>query len=319
MRKYIAKKTILITGGTGFIGSHMIENLFTDGHKIILLKRSTSNTWRIKDYVKKIEMYDINHLTDIENVFKKYRIDLIIHLATTYIKKHQSTVDILRMNNSNIDFPVVLLDYATRYNVYGFINTGTCFEYKLTKKPISEKAKKEPYNYYAVTKTSFEEILRFYCKKGAIKAITLKIFYPYGPKDHNNKLIPHIMQHFINKTPIKINNGNQSLGYTYVFDIIEAYLKAFKYIFSTSCPRYEVFNIGVNKDYKVKDLINILFKITKKSVAVKYVTIPCTSDEIIHMSCNYQKAKKILHWSPNTNIEKGLKATYNYYFKNIEV
>jgi len=306
---------IIVTGGTGFIGSHLIAKLVSHNHHIILLKRSTSKLDRIATFLNRLKIYNIDNLRVLDDIFKdNSNIGLIIHLATKYIKNHSSHSEIKEMNNCNINFPTLLLNLASSHNVPYFINTGTCFEYKLKIGKVSENDDISPYNYYAASKLAFEDILRFFTKDRNIKAITLKLFYPYGPMD-NQKVIPQIINSLISGNSLKLTPGEQQLNYTYIDDIISAYLKSLTYICSDRYHGYEIFNIGNNQVFPIKNITTILEKISCKKANIIFGAIPYPPNEIMFMNCNNRKAKTILGWQPITNIVEGLTKTYNYYRK----
>jgi nucleoside-diphosphate-sugar epimerase len=307
---------ILITGATGFIGSHLVERLLAEKkHKLILIKRKTSDIWRIKDFINKCLVYDYTELQDLEKIFTENKVDLIIHLATKYVKYENDVNEINEIINTNINFPSTLLYYADKYEVRYFINTGTCFEYQLVNKKINENENKRPFNFYASTKLAFEEILRYYSLNKNIKAITLKLFYPYGEKDNNNKLIPFLIRSIIQNKEINLTKGEQKLDYTYIEDIVDAYLKSIDYI--KKIKNYEIFNIGNSKAIAIKEIINYLFKLSRKKIKVSLGKIPYNLNEIMFLEADNKKAKKFLGWKPQNSTYDGLKKTYNFYVKNL--
>ena len=154
----------MVTGGTGFIGSHLVERLLYEGHNVILLKRSFSNTWRIEHLFEKFSnqlvLIDID-LTDLEDVFSKYSVEGIFHLAT-YYNKNPTFEEINPMASSNLLFPIDVLNLAVKYEVKYFINTGTFMEYSLNDSQLVSSYDLDPKTFYAATKISFEEIVKFF-------------------------------------------------------------------------------------------------------------------------------------------------------------
>ena len=110
-------KTILITGATGFLGSHITWTLFNEGFSIIILKRSFSDIWRIREIIDKIRYYDIDKV-ELEIPFKENEIDCIIHTATNYGKKREKISEIIE---TNVVFPLKLLEIATFFNTDTFL------------------------------------------------------------------------------------------------------------------------------------------------------------------------------------------------------
>lgn len=302
---------ILISGGTGFIGSHLLHRLVYTNHKIFVIKRRSSDLWRIKDIEHRINILNINTFKDLSEIFTQNKFDLIIHLAMKYVKRNENWQDVQEINEVNITFPAILLKLAQDHRIKAFINTGTCFEYNLSDSPLTETNPINPYNYYASTKVAFEHILKFFVAQKGINGLTLKLSHPYGEMD-NQKVIPLIINSIITNNPLKLTYGEQQLGFTYVGDIVNAYLKAIDLITNAKFQSYEVFNIGTGTTYTLKQIAKHLETITGKKNLVSF-SEPYPSNEIMYMSCNFEKAKRILNWSPKTDIIDGLTKTYQYY------
>ena len=303
--------TILLTGGTGFIGSHVLDRLIADGYEVILLKRSTSQLWRITNNIGKVVLYNVDE-QDLEKVFQKHAIDCILHIAGHYVKKHKNIAELDELIDSNIRFPSHLLEFAAKYKVKGFINTGTFFEYKPQDAPLSERAEIEPYDYYAATKVAFESMLGYYTSHGSLKGITLKLFSPYGEKD-NDKIIPLLIRSCIQNTPLSLTKGEQRLSFTYIGDIVDAYINAIKYM-TNQQTQYEQFNIGSSQAHSIEDIVQTLTKMSpQKKNLIKLGAVPYGLHELMYMVCNAEKAEKLLHWKAKTELNTGLGKTMAYY------
>lgn len=302
---------IIVTGGTGFIGSHLVNKLLTLNHNVYLLKHEKSDTWRINNIIGRLKIYNIE--TEMGNAFTDNPIDMVIHLSGKYLKYQISDKDIIDINFINLTQPTLLLENCIKHHVKYFINTGTFFEYEFQKKPISEDSLINPFNYYSASKLAFESILKFYVKKHNIKALTLKLFSPYGEKD-NVKLIPSVIHALLNRRNLELSEGEQRLSFTYVEDIINAYIKSLIYIKSLNSSQYDFFNIGAEKAYSVKEVVNKIISIHKSGGDfIKFGALPYINNENIGATCDSEKAKKKLKWQDNWSIEVGLQRTYEYY------
>ncbi len=299
-------KNVLVTGGTGFIGSHVVEALIYNEFNIILLKRTSSDVWRIKNYLKKVISYDIDK-TELDTVFKENKIDAVIHLAT-YYKKYHSYEDIERMVYSNITFPTKLLDLCSKYNVKYFVNTGTFFEYDITRLPVKEEERKKPFNLYSSTKISFEDVIRFYSDK--LKIITLRIFSPYGEKDNEYKLIPTLIRKAVKNEEIHLSEGFQKLDFVYVKDIADAYIKALKSM--EKINNLEAINIGTGFPYSIREIVSLIQEILDKEL---YVIWGKPAQDIPICYADITKAKSLLNWYPLHSLKEGLQRTVEYYQK----
>lgn len=259
-------------------------------------------------------MFVADSTDDLPTIFLKNNFDTVIHLATAYIKTEQVWKDILAMNYVNISFPSVLLELASLHHVKAFINTGSCAEYKAIKRKINESDALEPNNYYAATKVAFERVLQYYSSSNKLRAITLKLFYPYGEED-NKKIIPLLIQSAINNKILYTTAGEQQLSFTYVEDIIDAYAGAIDFVRRKKDNHYQCFNIGTDKTYSINEIRQIIEKVSGKKTQVSQ-SLPYPPNEIMYMACDYRKAKELFSWKPKTDIREGLRKTYLYYLKH---
>ncbi len=302
-------KKIFLTGATGFIGSHLLEKLLAKKYEIVITKRNQSDTWRIDHLLDQVEVCDIDGKS-LNDTFEKNEFNCVVHLATNYIKNHENHSQVKGMIEDNVVFPSVLADSAVRHGVKNFINTGTFFEYKTKNQPLKETDAIEPCNFYAATKVSFGEILKYYCQQEKLRVFDLKLFAPYGEKD-NPKLIDFLINSLENKKPIDFSGGEQQWNFTYVKDIVEAYLLAIEKI--NSAKGYEIFNIGTDETNSLTELAGTLEKISGKKLNINWGAKPYVKNEILYANCDNSKAREILGWNPRYDLEEGLKLTYDYY------
>ena len=156
------KSTILLTGATGFLGSHLLESFVQQKLDIVILKRTTSNIWRINHLLDKVKIYDIDTV-DFKTVFSQEKVDVIINTVCSYGRTNESLVDIV---NSNLIFGLNLLDEAIKNNVKTFINTDSLLPRNL--------------NDYSLSKAQFADWLNK--RSETIQVVNFKIEHMYGPK-----------------------------------------------------------------------------------------------------------------------------------------
>lgn len=308
------KKTILITGGSGFIGSHLIEELLKkNDYKIIVLSRSEFNNDRLIPFSKKIEQIFIDK-TPLEKVFKSQKIDAILHLATMYVKNHQKSEEVEAMIDANVRFPAVLCDLASRYGVKFFVNSGSFFEYDLNKKKkIKESDRLSPYNFYSATKRSVSEILKYYAESSDMKVVDFRLFAPFGEND-NEKLIQLLIKSLLNNNELDFSGGEQRWNYTYVKDIVKAYILATEHMEEIK-SNYLPINVGYDKVTSIRNIARILENISGKKLKIKWGAKPYIENEIFYVNCDNSRLKDILHWEPDFDLKSGLKRTFNYYLE----
>ena len=299
---------ILLTGGTGFVGSHLLEKLLNLDKNIILLKRSFSDTWRINKFIGNENLIVKNiDKESVDEIFNQYSIIGIFHLASNSQRELNSNI-ISKMIDSNIKFPTQLLENSINNNVKFFINTGSVYEYELNNPPISEKTKIRPFNLYASTKTAFEDILKFYSANYDLNCSTLKLFTPYGPKDNENKITPYLIISSMKKEKIHIKSPNKTLDLIYIDDVINSYITVMNNI--SKFNEYDSFNIGMGVGTRIKDLLEIIESNLGKNKNVTYGNL-----EDDQVWCSNKKINKKLRWKPKIKIEEGIKRTIDHYKK----
>jgi len=289
------KDTILLTGATGFLGSHILKNLLDNNFNVIILKRSFSNTWRINDILDKTIAYNIDKI-DIEKTFKENKIDIVIHTATKYGRKNESFLEIL---DSNLFFPLKLLDLSLRYNVKTFLNTDTT-------------AYNHFINYYSLTKMQFVEWLKLLDNK--IRIFNLKLEYIYGEADDTSKFLPMLIINLLKGVnTIDLTPGNQERDFIYVEDVVNAYIDIILEKDNFSNGFYE-YSIGSGESIKIKDLVLLIKKMTNNEVTqLNFGALQYRSNEIMYSKANIKKIRDEVGWTPKFSLEEGLKRTILWY------
>lgn len=290
-----------MTGATGFFGSHLLPTLIEKGYDIIILKRSFSNTWRIKDIISQIESYDIDK-KNIQRVFDENEIEGIIHLATDYGKKNDN--DIIQMFKANIELPSKLLDLGCKHGVIFFINTHTFWNSK--------------YSLYSAMKNSFIEIGKYFTSNFKIKFINMKLEHMYGEKDEYSKFIPFLIKNILEGKEIRATKGEQKRDFVYVKDVVNAYFKVLDNLKNLD-EEFIEFEIGTGNSFTLRGFVSKIEEEINKKASIKWGVIPYRRNEIFDSKANIRKTKQYLGWSPKYNISYGLKKTIDWYKESIDV
>ncbi|MEM0135581.1 MAG: NAD(P)-dependent oxidoreductase, partial [Thermoplasmatales archaeon] len=227
-----------------------------------------------------------------------------------YRKRHSSN-EIQEMVDTNISFPIKIIDAMSRNNVRYFINTGTFTEFGIVSEGLNERGKISPSNLYSATKVAFEDVLKYYCNNYNIHAVTLKLLSPYGPRDNPNKLIPYLINCSLSNKVAETSPGEQRWDYVYVKDVARAYRLALEYIINSGIS-YDFFVIGGGEAHTIREIAEIIrgFDGTLK---VNWGSIPYSEKETYYVRADITKARNILKWWPKYDLRKGLLETYEYY------
>ncbi|MBK3333203.1 NAD(P)-dependent oxidoreductase [Persephonella atlantica] len=291
-------KTILITGATGFLGSHLTEKFLNDGHKVIILKRSFSNIWRIKHIIKNLYFYDIDKIS-LEKVFEENKIDVVVHTATLYGRKKEKISEIAE---ANFIFPLKILELAIENNIRFFINTDTSLPKYL--------------NYYSLSKNQFKEWLDFLSKN--ITAINVRLEHFFGEKDDSTKFITWLINQLLNNVKeMKLTAGEQKRDFIYIEDVKDFYSILINSLdkFDTGFHEYE---LGTGKAVKIKDIVLNLKKLTGNTQTyLNFGALPYRKNEIMFSQADISKIIKDFNWKPKYSLEEGLKRTIEWYRRNL--
>jgi nucleoside-diphosphate-sugar epimerase len=193
------------------------------------------------------------------DVFASNKPDIIIHLATCYRKYHTAT-DISEMISTNIDLPTQIAQLAVQHGVKYYINTGTFFEYDFSDTPLQETSREQAFNLYASTKQAFNNVLKYYTEQYDFRALTIRLFSPYGPGD-NEKFIPVVIRSLEKGMEMSLVNSTQRLNFTYVEDIVDAYMLAIDKIAYLK-NSYEIINVAPSESTSLIDVIRVLEQIS---------------------------------------------------------
>ena len=289
---------ILITGGAGFIGSHLVEKLIKKNDVIVIDNLITGRIENIKQFIKKITFVksDIFNLKKIEKYFKN--VDKVFHLAglADIVPSIQKPYDYY---NSNVTGTLNVLRCSQKYKIKKFLYAASSSCYGIPNKyPTPETQPISPQYPYALTKLLGEQLVMHWSKVYKLKSISLRLFNVYGSRSRTSGAYGAMFGVFLAqklaKAPLTIvGDGKQTRDFTYVSDVVEAFIKA-----SNSKISGEIYNVGSGKTVSVKYIASILSD--KKIYISKRPGEPdCTFADI-------KKIKKHINWQPKIDIKSGI-------------
>ena len=333
------KEKILVTGGTGFIGSHTVVELQRSGYEVIVIDNLSNSKVEVIDSIAEItgirpafEELDCLDEAGLEDVFSKYgNIKAIIHFAASKAVGESVQKPLLYYRN-NIVSLINLLELMPKYDVKGIVFSSSCIVYgQPDVLPVTESAPiKKAESPYGNTKQINEEIIQDTVKSGApIQAILLRYFNPIGahptaligelPNGVPMNLIPYLTQTAIGireklsvfgddyDTP----DGSCIRDYINVVDLAKAHVIAIdRMLGNKQKEKVEVFNIGTGKGLSVLELIRAFEKTT--GVKLNYQIVGRRTGDIEKVWANPEKANKELGWKAETSIEDTLLSAWKW-------
>lgn len=303
---------ILVTGGAGFIGSHVTELLIKRGYKTMIVDNFiTGNKASVPPQARLIEM-DV-HSPQLEGVFAREKPDVVIHLAAQVdvavsIKKPMHDAE------QNILGTIRLLNYCQKYNVQKVIFSSTCAVYGETADcSITESFPIKPLSFYGLSKSTSEMYIQLFNTLHQVPYTILRYANVYGPRQTSTGeggVISTFFGKILNgEAPFIFGNGEQTRDFVYVKDVAAANVLAVKK------GTNEIFNIGCNTKTSVNELLRVMM--TLASVDISPIIKPARDGDIQHSRLDNTKAATILGWQPTYDLLNGLSETFNYY-KNLK-
>ena len=332
--------TILVTGGTGYIGSNTVVKLIENGYDVIIVDNFSNSKPIVLEKLKKItgkdiKFYEIDlcNKSKLETVFKENKIDAVIHFAG-YKAVGESVAKPLMYYRNNIDSTLSLLELMVEYNVKKIVFSSSATVYGDPEElPIKETAKLSVTNPYGATKLYIESILKdLYISDNDFRIIILRYFNPVGcdetgllgedPNGIPNNLMPYIVKVANKELPClsifgndyDTKDGTGVRDYIHVVDLAVGHVKALEFLDKNA--KIEYYNLGTGRGYSVLEMVEAFQKVN--NVEVPYKFAPRRDGDIATCYADTSKALKDLNWQAKYELSDMVESAYNYVLKNKE-
>ena len=324
---------VLVTGGTGYIGSHTVLRLLESGYEVTVIDNLSNSSVEVLDSIKKLtkktaKFYrtDLLNKAELENVFAENKFDAVIHLAA-YKAVGESVKNPLMYYDNNLISTLNVLSLMKEFNIDNFVFASSATVYGDPKKiPITEDEAIKPESPYANTKAIIESIMKDLSKE-KLNSISLRFFNPLGahpsgeigeePSGIPKNLAPFIAQVAIGKIEkLKVfgndyptKDGTCIRDYLHVMDLAEAFVCALRKL-DESPNGYEVFNIGSGSGYSVFDIVHAFEKCTGKKI--NYEIIGRRPGDVPELRADSKKANHLLKWQQTKNLDEMCRDTWKW-------
>lgn len=284
------QNNILLTGATGFLGSYLLESFISQGFDVAVIKRSTSDLWRISHLMGKFKIYNIDGI-NFKTIFEEFKPEIIVHTACSYGRNNETIIDVV---NTNLIFGLELLEESIKNNVKTFINTDSLLPRNI--------------NDYSLSKAQFTDWLKK--KSNQIQVVNFRIEHMYGVKDDDKKFIPWLINTMKNgDEQINLTSGIQMRDFIYITDIVNAFNLIIQK--RESLPAWNEFEVGTNTFIEVREFvlkIAELLEIKYNKVIIprlNFGSIPYRKEEIMIPKLNNKELIN-LGWDYKVDIEEGI-------------
>jgi UDP-glucose 4-epimerase len=300
---------ILVTGGAGFIGSHIVNAYIEAGHKVVVVDNLSSGEKRFVN--PKAIFFEKDILgPDIRIILEKEKIEVINHHAAQ-ISVSDSVVNPINDADINIIGTLRLLKHSAALNIKKFIfaSTGGAMYGEQEHFPASEEHPCQPLSPYGISKYCAEKYLTYFNKEYGLNTTILRYSNVYGPHQnpHGEAGVVAIFCELLvkNKEPIITGDGKQTRDFISVRDVVQANCMAL----ASNCTG--IFNVGTGTETNVNDLTRNLIQVSGKPISIKYG--PARKGEQRRSAIDYKKIKSMFMWEPKISLQKGLSETYEFF------
>ncbi|MCX7770317.1 MAG: GDP-mannose 4,6-dehydratase [Proteobacteria bacterium] len=317
---------ILVTGGAGFIGSHVVDGYIKKGYEVVIIDNLSSGKWENINKKAKFYLLDIRNLSELSKVFDREKFDIVNHHAAQ-ISVPYSVENPLEDAQINVCGFINILELSVKHKVKKviFISSGGAIYGEADEYPTTENYEPKPLSPYAITKLVSEKYLYYYNHRYGVDYTVLRYANVYGPRQ-----IPHGEAGVVSIFMTKLLNGEKCIIYAYK-DEPEGMKRDYIYVKDVVSANIavidkgskEAFNIGTGIPTSTETLYLKVFENMKGIAKIPdKLKKPLKDKERpgdIRRSClNIEKAKKILNWSPMYNLDQGIKETALWHIKNYE-
>lgn len=298
---------IIVTGGAGFIGSHLTDEYIKNGHEVLVIDNLSTGREENINKNALFEKIDLKEKERINKIIEKFKPDIINHHAyISNINKAEKRKG--RFLTQNLQNLLNLIEPA-KYFLKQFIFASSCAVYGEKEVPNKENDDLKPINIYGLSKLLVENSLIYFSKKYNFKYLILRYSNVYGSRQNKNSesgVISIFINQILKKKPITIfGDGENTRDFIYISDVVKANI--------LSINKEGIFNIGTGKETSINELVDILERIIGYKLKKKYFK----KDSGVKKSClDVNLSKKLLNFNSEVDLTDGLKETIKYYEKN---
>ncbi|RME57509.1 SDR family oxidoreductase, partial [Candidatus Parcubacteria bacterium] len=267
-------KKALVTGGTGFVGSHLVHGLLDDGWNADVIVRPSSDLHLLSHVAGKLGIYTFDGQTEtMMQLVEKSEPDVVFHVASLFLSEHRPE-QVQALIQSNILFGTQLLEAMSKAGVQRLVNTSTSWEHYGNKEY-------SPVNLYAATKRAFQDILQFYIEARGLRVITLKLYDTYGPDDPRPKLINLLLRAAETGEAVALSPGEQKIDLVHVDDVVSAYQIAAEQLLGGQVAGHEVYGVYTGRPLTIRRLVALMEEKSGRKLNVTWGGRPYRDREVM--------------------------------------
>ena len=305
------KKRVLVTGGSGFIGSHLVRRLLSDGSEVAVTVRygNVMKNERLRDIYSEIHVIeaDLRNRGALAHI-RDFKPQVVFHLAA-YNHVGESFTQVEECFDVNAKGTANLLDTCEGVEKFVYMSTSEVYGHQESV-PFVESMCPDPISPYSITKYAGE----LYCRmkqrvKGSVPIVIMRPFNTFGPYQSSKAIIPELIVNCLQGNPIRTTKGEQTREFNFVDNIVDGLIKAAEHSGSVEGP----INLASAEEVPIRDVVKKIAALTGTKSKIEIGALEYRPTEIWRMYADRSRAETILGWKPRVSLDAGLKITIDWF------
>jgi nucleoside-diphosphate-sugar epimerase len=284
---------VLITGATGFVGTHLARRILANGTAVGCIVRDTSDTAKLPAGAAVLR-HD-GSTEQLHDIVGRFAPDCIVHLASYFVAEHRPQ-DVAPLIASNLLFAAQLADATAAAGVGQFINTGTAWQHY-------EGAAYDPVCLYAATKQAFDDILRYYRERFGLRVVTLELSDTYGPGDPRKKLVPLLLECIRDRQRLAMSPGEQCISLVFISDVVAAFVQAIEIVGGLRRGEERRFGVAATEEPSLRELVAIVEREAGVKLDIGWSERPYRRREVMRP----WRGPALPGWCPKIDLASGIR------------
>jgi len=299
----------LITGASGFLGSHLARALVGEGHEVLAVVRSSSDLSRLDDIKVKLS-FVVASLNTIETVCEpiaQFRPEVAFHLAWTggnSSKFVNQTAQVFENVPGTLELVRILAEAGCATVVYA----GSSVQYGEFNVPVSESDLSSPANLYGAAKYGAEVLVSGLCRAYGMRFCGVRVFWTYGPMDDAMRMIPSVISSLLDVQRPRLTEGRQLWDFLYIDDAVRAFL-----LLASTASAEGVFNLGSGQPVAIREVVESMRDLIDPSLELGFGEVPYGPNQVMHLQPDVSRLQTATGWRPEVGLIDGIRRTVEWH------
>jgi len=296
----------LVTGGAGFIGSHLSKQLLEQGREVVVYDNFfTGKREFLPHHNGRLKIIEGDLLDNqyLKKIFKEFKPAVVFHLAAIHYIPYcnENPVETIMVNVGGTE---AILDACREIELEKLIFASSAAVYPINDKPNLEEDDIVPCDIYGNSKFFGEYLGRLFYENSSTPCIIARLFNVYGPDETNPHVVPDILEQLKKDSTIQLGNLTPKRDYIYVQDVVDALIS----IEQKTQQNFEIFNVGTGQEYSVKELVETIEQIVCREINIEQAESRKRKSDRLHLVADVSKISKMVGWKPKYTLSIGLKS-----------